>query len=93
MKKIRLLSLPAILFVLLLAGFAMANTPEPEITIRQEADRSIEEYRINGQLYAIKVIPKVGEPYYLVDSEGDGQLDKRQERGRLSVPSWILFKW
>lgn len=93
MKKIRLFSLPAILFALLLAGSATANTPEPEITIRQEAERTIEEYRINGQLYAIKIIPKVGEPYYLVDSEGDGQLDKRHERGHLSVPSWILFKW
>lgn len=93
MKKIRLFSLPAMMFALLLAGSAMANTPEPEITIRQEADRTIEEYRVNGLLYAIKVIPKVGEPYYLVDSEGDGQLDKRQERGRLSVPSWVLFKW
>lgn len=93
MKKIRLLGFLAFLFTLPLAGFAIANTPEPEITIRQEAERTIEEYRINGQLYAIKVIPKVGEPYYLVDSEGDGQLDKRQERGRLLIPSWILFKW
>lgn len=93
MKKIRLLGLLVFLFTLPLAGFATANTPEPEITIRQEADRTIEEYRVNGLLYAIKVIPKVGEPYYLVDSEGDGQLDKRQERGRLSIPSWILFKW
>ena len=93
MKKIRLLGLLVFLFTLPLADFATANPPEPEITIRQEADRTIEEYRVNGLLYAIKVIPKVGEPYYLVDSEGDGQLDKRQERGRLSVPSWILFKW
>jgi len=93
MKKNCLLSLPAMVFVLLLAGSARANSPEPEITIRQEADRTIEEYRVNGQLYAIKIIPKVGEPYYLVDSEGDGQLDKRQERGRLLIPSWVLFKW
>lgn len=71
---------------------AQTNHPEPEITIRQEADRTIEEYRINGQLYAIKVIPKVGEPYYLVDSEGDGELNQR-ERGRLLIPSWVLFKW
>lgn len=93
MKKIRLLGLLALLFASLPVSLAIANTPEPEITIRQEADRTIEEYRINGQLYAIKVTPKVGEPYYLVDSEGDGQLDKRQERGRLLIPSWILFKW
>lgn len=93
MKKIRLLGLLAFLFATLPVALVSANTQEPEITIRQEADRTIEEYRINGQLYAIKITPKVGEPYYLVDSEGDGQLDKRHERGRLSIPSWILFKW
>lgn len=93
MKKLPLLSLLAFILTVAPVAFVSANTPEPEITIRQEADRTIEEYRINGQLYAIKIIPKVGEPYYLVDSEGDGQLDNRQERGRLLVPSWILFKW
>lgn len=93
MKILRLLGLLVLLFTLVTAAQVSAETPEPEITIRQEADRTIEEYRINGQLYAIKVTPKVGEPYYLVDSEGDGQLEKRQERGRLVVPSWILFKW
>lgn len=93
MKKLPLLGLLAFILTVAPVAFVSANTPEPEITIRQEAERTIEEYRINGQLYAIKVIPKVGEPYFLVDSEGDGQLDKRQERGRLLVPSWILFKW
>ncbi len=93
MKKIRLTALLVFLMAVPFTSLTLANSPEPEITIRQEADRTIEEYRVNGQLYAIKVIPKVGEPYYLVDSEGDGQLDKRQERGRLLIPSWILFKW
>ncbi|GLR63251.1 DUF2782 domain-containing protein [Marinospirillum insulare] len=93
MKKIRLTALLVFLMAVPFTSLALANSPEPEITIRQEADRTIEEYRVNGQLYAIKIIPKVGEPYYLVDSEGDGQLDKRQERGRLLIPSWILFKW
>ncbi|SFX78411.1 DUF2782 domain-containing protein [Marinospirillum alkaliphilum] len=93
MKKIRLTGLLVLLLALMLSvGWAHANTPEPEITIRQEGDKTIEEYRINGRLYAIKVIPARGEPYYLVDSEGDGELD-RQERGRLLIPSWILFRW
>lgn len=72
---------------------AVAATPEPEITLRYEEDRILEEYRINGQLYAIKVTPKKGKPYYLVDSEGKGQLEVHQERGSLQVPSWILLQW
>lgn len=89
MNKIRLVGLAALL---LLSGALLAQEPEPEITIRQDGEKTIEEYRINGQLYAIKVTPKVGEPYYLVDSEGNGELD-RQDRGRLVIPSWVLFKW
>lgn len=72
---------------------ALAATPEPEITIREEADRQVEEYRINGQLYAIKITPKNGPAYYLVDSDGTGKLEERQERGKLLIPSWILLKW
>lgn len=71
---------------------AQADNPEPEVTIRQEQGRTVEEYRINGQLYAIKIIPKNGEPYYLVDSDGSGQFsqDKRHE---LKIPSWVIFEW
>ena len=29
---------------------------DPEVTIRQEGDRTVEEYRVNGFLYAIKGI-------------------------------------
>ena len=36
---------------------------DPEVTIRQEGDRTVEEYRVNGFLYAIKVIPNSGAPY------------------------------
>lgn len=70
-----------------------SSHPEPEVTIRQEKDKTIEEYRINGQLYAIKVTPKNGQPYYLVDSDGNSDLDLRQERGKLIVPKWLLFRW
>ena len=31
-----------------------APTPEPDVTIRQEEDKTVTEYRINGMLYAIK---------------------------------------
>lgn len=67
---------------------------EPDINIIERDDRIIEEYRANGQLYMIKVIPNVGKPYYLMDTDGDGSLETR--RGNLAspeVPNWILFEW
>ena len=40
---------------------------EPQVTIRQREGATIEEYRVNGKLYKIRVIPLRGEPYILVD--------------------------
>lgn len=67
---------------------------EPEINIIHKDDRTIEEYRINGQLYMIKVTPTVGIPYYFIDTDGDGSLESQQhELSGHIVPNWILFKW
>ena len=51
---------------------------EPEINIIQKEDRMIEEYRINGQLYMIKVTPHIGHPYYFIDTDGNGYLESTQ---------------
>lgn len=68
---------------------------EPEVTIIHKKEATIEEYRINGNLYMVKVTPKVGPPYYLVDMDGDGNLESRRRgiRDDMSVPQWVLFSW
>lgn len=68
---------------------------EPEVTIIRQEDRTLEEYRINGQLYMVKVTPSKGYPYYLVDADGDGQLESRRNEldPRILVPSWVIFRW
>jgi len=60
------------------------NVPEGEIVIRTGKVLTLHEYRRNGQVYKVKVIPKKGRPYYIVDSNGDGELDQMQ---------WILMSW
>ncbi len=68
---------------------------EPEVNIIQKDDQLIEEYRLNGKLYMIKVTPAVGKPYYLTDTDGDGSLESRQFEldSGLLVPNWILLEW
>ncbi|TDB02114.1 DUF2782 domain-containing protein [Halomonas marinisediminis] len=61
----------------------------PDITIRQEEERIIREYRINGELYAIEIRPSSGPSYYLVDRDGDGNFE-RQQGDRIAVPEWVL---
>lgn len=67
---------------------------EPEVTIIRREDAVIEEYRINGQLYMVKVTPTVGRPYYLIDNDGDGRMEHRADTiNRETVPQWIIFSW
>jgi hypothetical protein len=49
------------------------------------------EYRVNGELVEIKVVPGVGPAYYLVPAEGGGWI--RESETYLLVPSWVLFRW
>ena len=68
---------------------------EPEVTIIQKGENVIEEYRLNGNLYMIKVTPTKGRPYYLVDSDGDGSLDVRRNNIEedIAIPRWTIFEW
>jgi hypothetical protein len=68
---------------------------EPEVTIIQKKDSTIEEYRMNGNLYMVKVTPAVGAPYYLMDRDGDGMMEFRSSKlgNDMVVPQWVLFEW
>lgn len=104
----RLITVASLLLILPLAAVSQEESapfdereeaaparPTPDITIIQGEDRTIEEYRIKGRLYMIKVTPKKGVPYYLVDTDGDGNLETH--RGELTedllIPSWTLLEW
>ncbi len=67
---------------------------EPQVVITRTTNETVEEYRANGQLYMIKIIPKIGKPYYLVDDQGDGKF-ARQEGLDSGVrpPRWVLHRF
>ncbi|MCS3904219.1 hypothetical protein J2T55_002254 [Methylohalomonas lacus] len=68
---------------------------EPEVTIIQREDAEIEEYRVNGRLYMVKVKPSNGPVYYLVDRDGDGHMESRISgiKDDPIVPQWVIFSW
>lgn len=72
------------------------NIPAPEVTIRRRGDQGvIEEYRAGGVLYMIKVNPSKGVSYYLVDTDGDGNLETRYNdlQGGMLIPAWVFLRW
>lgn len=63
-----------------------------EVTIVQDGDKLMEIHQTNGKVYGIKVIPKNGKPYYLVDMKGDGKFIQSQDE-RMLVPQWVILSW
>ncbi len=70
--------------------------PEPQVTTRTEGEQTIQEYRINNKLYMMRVTPKHGAAYVLMDQKGDGtftRLDSPITEGNLRVPQWVLMQF
>lgn len=79
-----------------LPSLAPETTPPPKVQIAPKPGQRIEEYRINGRVYMIKVIPGGGlPPYYLVDKTGDGKFVQvpNNDAERMSVPTWVIFRF
>jgi len=76
-------------------GTDTAEELEPEVSIIKRTDETIHEYRVNGELYMVKIEPRTGPPYYLIDKDGDGSLESRYNKlePALLVPSWMIFRW
>jgi len=64
---------------------------EPQVTIIKRGQDKVEEFRLAGKLYMIKVTPPGGTAYYLVDEKGDGLMTRREsfESGN-RVPMWVI---
>ena len=64
---------------------------EPQVNIIKQTEQTIEEYRVGGRLYMIKITPKQGAPYYLVDDRGDGKFARQESLDSgFRVPRWII---
>ncbi len=55
-------------------------------------DRTVFEYRQNGVLMLIKVVPKVGRPYYLTPADGSPHFDDLSNKKNL-YPRWVIIEW
>ena len=69
---------------------------EPTVTIREEENRLIEEYRMNGRVYMVKITPRGGIPYYYVDTDGDGKLELDPDKQALNPVQpvhWKIKEW
>jgi hypothetical protein len=68
---------------------------EPEITTRTQGDETVQEYRHHGKLYMMRVTPKGGHPYILMDLKGNGTFTRQENAldSGLRVPQWVLMEF
>ena len=80
----------------------MSTTPTPaddeeatSVTIRQEGDTKIEEFRTRGgKLYAIRVTPRFGKPYMMIDADGKGAMTNAGEiNGGVRPSQWTILEF
>ncbi|MFA7351059.1 MAG: DUF2782 domain-containing protein [Methylotenera sp.] len=69
------------------------NADEPQVTIIKKQGETIEEYRINGQLYMMKITPAHGVPYYLHKEDQDGSWVNTGPTPPMSIPKWTIFRF
>ena len=75
-------------------GVADEDVGEPEVTIQQRGEDTYEEFRLNGQLYMIRVTPRNGVPYYLVDPAGTGSFARQDGLGAdIRPPMWVIKRF
>lgn len=76
-------------------GYELDGKLEPEITIIRRGNETVEEYRMGGRLYMMKVTPAGGgAPYYLVDHTGDGKFARQNPHDTgLRPPMWLIHSF
>lgn len=75
-------------------GFELDPAMEPQVTIRKRGDDTVEEYRIAGKLYMLKVTPPGGRPYYMIDGRGDGKFIRQDSYDEgVRPPMWVIHSW
>ncbi len=75
-------------------GYEPDAASEPQVTIVKRGEETVEEYRVNGQLYMMKVTPSHGVSYYLVKEQKEGgwaRMDGPAEG--MAIPHWVIFRF
>jgi hypothetical protein len=75
-------------------GYEPNESLEPQVTILKRGTDTVEEYRIAGRLYMVKVTPAGGRPYYMIDHKGDGRFSRQDSLDTgVRPPMWVIHQF
>ena len=64
----------------------------PDVTIIEEEDRTVLEYRQGGVLRMVRIVPEWGKPYYLVPQDNTAGHESL-ERAETLLPNWVIVEF
>ena len=64
----------------------------PDVTIIEEEDRTVHEYRQGGVLRMVQIVPSWGPPYYLVPRDQTAGHEDL-ERADALLPNWVIVEF
>ncbi|HEY0178033.1 MAG TPA: DUF2782 domain-containing protein [Dokdonella sp.] len=64
-----------------------------EVTRRQQGDDTVEEYRQNGRIWMIKIVPQHGPTQTFMDTDGSGRLMRDPREGPVAPVYYTLYEW
>ena len=79
-------------------GHGIAASPDlwiPDIVVSDFPNRTEEAYWQDNRPVAIKITPKSGAPYYIVDPDGDSEFEMRRGGTDIDVKpnNWKVLAW
>jgi hypothetical protein len=66
---------------------------ESEVTTRKQGDDTVEEYRQQGHVWMIKIVPQNGPSQTFFDNDGSGRLSRDPKAGPISPVYYTLYEW
>ena len=65
---------------------------EGQVEIIAGEDRTVYEYRVNGRLLMIKVVPEIGATYYMVPADGSPHYESLDQKKSL-YPKFVIVEF
>ena len=64
-----------------------------QLTVRQEGNDTVEEYRENGKVWMIRIIPADGPNRVFMDNTGTGRLTRDPKLGPIDPVYYTVYEW
>lgn len=75
------------------AGSTSERIAASEVATRKQGNDTVEEYRQNGHVWMIRIVPQNGPTQTFMDSTGNGRLTNDPQQGPISPVYFSLYEW